>query len=198
MEAISNIIRNILGSIYQITGAALLTSVLFSIFLLYAEEIGIKQVARKFFDKLKSDRSFRWKTATSFYVAMILYRTVLCRPPYYYPLADVFGGWSIVNEDGSLYTDGIENLIHFIPYSFMVALLRQQKSTGKLKTLPLLRFVTCCSFASSLLIEFIQLMLRAGTFQLADLFYNTLGGVIGCLVYIIYRAIKSNNDAKEK
>lgn len=191
METISDIIRNILGSIYQITGAALLTSVLFSVFLLYAEEIGIKQVIRKFVDKFKSDRSFRWKTATSFYVAMILYRTVLCRPPYYYPLADVFGGWSIVNEDGSLYTDGIENLILFIPYSVMVAILRRQKSTVKAKPLNLLCFVTCWCFVSSLLIELTQLMLRAGTFQLADLFYNTLGGVIGCLVYIIYRAIRS-------
>ncbi len=190
MESIGNIIRNVLGSIYQITGAALLTSVLFSILLLYVEEIGLKQVACKFINKIQSDRSFRWKIVTAFYVSMILYRTVLCRPPYYYPLADVFGGWSITNVDGSLYTDGIENLILFIPYSFMVALLRQQKSSGTVKPLKLLCYVTCWCFGSSLLIEFTQLMLRAGTFQLADLFYNTFGGVIGYFVYIIYRAIK--------
>ena len=38
-------------------------------------------------------------------------------------------------------------------------------------------------FAFSLSIEFLQLFLRLGTFQLSDLFYNTLGGLIGGLIY---------------
>lgn len=37
----------------------------------------------------------------------------------------------------------------------------------------------------SLGIEFTQLFLRLGTFQLADLFYNTLGGFIGGIIYLI-------------
>lgn len=37
----------------------------------------------------------------------------------------------------------------------------------------------------SLLIEFLQLFLRVGTFQLSDIFYNTIGGIVGaCLYYI--------------
>lgn len=39
------------------------------------------------------------------------------------------------------------------------------------------------SFLSSLAIEMLQLFLRLGTWQLSDLCFNTLGGVIGGLIY---------------
>ena len=32
-------------------------------------------------------------------------------------------------------------------------------------------------------IEMLQLLLRLGTFQLSDIFYNTVGGVLGGLMY---------------
>ena len=32
-------------------------------------------------------------------------------------------------------------------------------------------------------IEMLQLLLRLGTFQLSDIFYNTVGGVLGGLIY---------------
>lgn len=35
----------------------------------------------------------------------------------------------------------------------------------------------------SVSIETLQLLLRLGTFQLSDIFYNTVGGVIGGLMY---------------
>ena len=37
--------------------------------------------------------------------------------------------------------------------------------------------------ASIPLIEMLQLLLRLGTFQLSDIFYNTVGGVLGGLMY---------------
>lgn len=197
MEAISNIIRNILGSIYQITGASLVTAVLFSIVLLYAEEIGCKKILRKYIDCIKNDKQFRWKLLISFYVSMILYRTVLCRPPYYFPLSNVMGGWSVIDADGNLQTDGIENLFLFIPYSFMVATLWRQYKCKKVDYSSLIGTVTVWSLGSSLFIEFVQLMLRAGTFQLADLFYNTLGGFIGVLIYVVYNVLRGNNDGGE-
>ena len=39
------------------------------------------------------------------------------------------------------------------------------------------------SFGFSLLIELCQLFLKIGTFQLTDLFFNTLGGALGGLLY---------------
>ena len=38
-------------------------------------------------------------------------------------------------------------------------------------------------FGFSLLLSFLQLLLRLGTFQLSDIFYNTVGGVLGGLMY---------------
>ncbi len=44
---------------------------------------------------------------------------------------------------------------------------------------------------SQIRIEMLQLLLRLGTFQLSDIFYNTVGGVVGGLVYYgIVKAIK--------
>ena len=39
------------------------------------------------------------------------------------------------------------------------------------------------AFIFSISIEVLQLFLRIGTFQLSDLFYNTVGGMIGGLMY---------------
>ena len=39
------------------------------------------------------------------------------------------------------------------------------------------------AFIFSVSIEMLQLLLRLGTFQLSDIFYNTVGGMIGGLMY---------------
>ena len=41
------------------------------------------------------------------------------------------------------------------------------------------------AFIFSISIEMLQLLLRLGTFQLSDIFYNTVGGVLGGLVYYV-------------
>ena len=46
------------------------------------------------------------------------------------------------------------------------------------------------SFLSSFAIEMLQLFLRLGTWQLSDLCFNTLGGVIGGLIYWITAKIR--------
>ena len=39
------------------------------------------------------------------------------------------------------------------------------------------------AFIFSVSIEMLQLLLRLGTFQLSNIFYNTVGGVLGGLMY---------------
>ena len=39
------------------------------------------------------------------------------------------------------------------------------------------------AFIFSVSIEMLQLLLRLGTFQRSDIFYNTVGGVLGGLMY---------------
>ena len=46
------------------------------------------------------------------------------------------------------------------------------------------------AFIFSLNIEMLQLLLRLGTFQLSDIFYNTVGGVLGGLMYYVVMKIR--------
>ena len=45
-------------------------------------------------------------------------------------------------------------------------------------------------FLFSISIEMLQLILRLGTFQLSDICYNTLGGMIGGVMFWIIRLIR--------
>ncbi|MBS6712169.1 MAG: VanZ family protein [Ruminococcus sp.] len=45
------------------------------------------------------------------------------------------------------------------------------------------------AFIFSISIEMLQLLLRLGTFQLSDIFYNTVGGMIGGLCYIVIKKV---------
>ena len=57
---------------------------------------------------------------------------------------------------------------------------------------------TKTAFLFSLAIEFLQLFLRLGTFQLSDLFYNTLGGVLGGMIYWICWKIRGKKQKTGK
>ena len=48
------------------------------------------------------------------------------------------------------------------------------------------------AFIFSVGIELLQLFLRLGTLQLSDLFYNTVGGVVGGLVYYVAMKIRKH------
>ena len=50
------------------------------------------------------------------------------------------------------------------------------------------------TFLFSFAIEMLQLFLRLGTWQLSDLFYNTLGGAIGGLIYCGGYRVKRRNQ----
>ena len=100
------------------------------------------------------------------------------------PLSDVMGGWGIwetVNGEQKLTTECIENVIMMVPFSAIVMWTFEEKmekgwkkivwQSGKI------------AFVFSIRIEMLQLLLRLGTFQLSDIFYNTVGGVLGGLMY---------------
>ena len=95
------------------------------------------------------------------------------------PLFDVMGGWGIwetKNGEQILTTECIENVIMMVPFSSVVMWTfdvkkRVVRQSGKI------------AFIFSVVIEMLQLLLRLGTFQLSDIFYNTVGGVIGGVCY---------------
>lgn len=100
------------------------------------------------------------------------------------PLSDVMGGWGIwetVNGERQLTTECIENVIMMVPFSAVVMWTFDEKIGKGWKKI--LWYSGKIAFCFSLTIEMLQLLLRLGTFQLSDIFYNTVGGLIGGLMY---------------
>ena len=118
------------------------------------------------------------------YTSGILFRTLLNRNLWLNPLSNVMGGWGIwetMNGEQKLTTECIENVIMMVPFTSMVIWTFQEKVGSSWKKI--LWYSGKIAFIFSISIEVLQLFLRLGTFQLSDLFYNTVGGVVGGLVY---------------
>ena len=106
------------------------------------------------------------------------------------PLSDVIGTWGIYNAKGEFTTECIENLSLFIPFAFLLMWSFGERLVARLTIWSVLRKATTVSFLFSLTIETLPLLLHLGTWQLSDLFYNTLGGIAGGLCYWLFILIK--------
>ena len=195
IEIIKKIIENVLTALYQPFGFAVILTVLVMFLFIFSREYGWKTLARRWIMEFKTSKVFRRTFLLVFYTAMILFRTLLNRNMWINPVSNTIGIWGIYNENGELTTEAIENLALFIPFTILLLWAFRDKIIGE--TIKLMR--TLCEssvivFMFSLFIEFSQLFFRLGTFQLSDLFYNTLGGLIGGLLYWIgYKIIHKNN-----
>ena len=192
MEAIkvlAKILTNILIALYEPFGFSLLLSFLAMFFYLYAYEPihagkGWKNAIVTWHQKFKESVFFRRLFFLAFVISLILFRTLLNRQLWMKPLSDVMGGWGIwetVNGEQQLTTECIENVIMMMPFSAVVMWTFEEKMEKGWKR------ILCNSgkiaFIFSISIEMLQLLLRLGTFQLSDIFYNTVGGVLGGLMY---------------
>lgn len=69
------------------------------------------------------------------------------------------------------------NVLAFVPYGMVLPMLSEKKRNFFL--------VTLLTFEFSLVIETTQLITKAGCFDVDDLILNTLGGVLGYMLYKI-------------
>ncbi len=74
------------------------------------------------------------------------------------------------------------NVIAFIPFGFFIPLLHEYKRS--------IVTVTLISFEISLTVEVMQLFFKVGSFDVDDLFLNTLGGLLGIILFTIITKIK--------
>ena len=139
----------------------------------------------------KSEKEFRRFFFLTFYTIMILFRTLLNRNMWLNPVSNVIGVWGLYKLDAStqqmvLTTEVPENLALFIPFTILLLWTYRERIIGEeVRLTRVLWQSTKIVFIFSFTIEMLQLFLRLGTWQLSDLFYNTLGGFIGGLVYWI-------------
>lgn len=78
------------------------------------------------------------------------------------------------------------NIVIFMPFGFLVPILGRKKRN--------FWFTSLLSFALSLAEECIQLVTRTGCFDVDDIFLNTIGGMLGYLVYALVQR-KRDRDA---
>ncbi len=89
------------------------------------------------------------------------------------------------------------NVLVFVPFGFLVPVIRKRRmnkqSSGffhrTIRTFWLLICVTVFSFELSLFIETTQLITKIGCFDVDDLFMNTVGGLLGGILYVIGRKL---------
>lgn len=189
IKVFSKILTNILIAFYEPFGFSILLSFFAMFFYLYAYEPtnagkGWKNAMMTWYQKFKESVFFRKLFLLAFVTSMILFRTLLNRNLWMNPLSDVMGGWSIwetVSGERQLTTECIENVIMMMPFSAVVMWTFGEKIENGWKK------ILWCSgkmaFIFSVSIEMLQLLLRLGTFQLSEIFYNTVGGVLGGVCY---------------
>ena len=189
IKVFTKILTNVLTALYQPFGFSLLLSFFILFFYLYAYQPsnagkGWKEATLTWFRTFKEDKFFRKLFLLVFVTSMILFRTLLNRNLWMNPLSDVMGGWGIwetVNGEQKLTTECIENVIMMVPFSAVVLWTFGEKIGNDWKKI--LWQSGKIAFIFSISIEMLQLLLRLGTFQLSDIFYNTVGGVLGGLMY---------------
>lgn len=185
IKVFTKIFINILTALYQPFGFSLLLSFFAMFFYLYAYHPtnagkGWKSAIVTFGREFKRSSKFRKLFALAFVTSMILFRTLLNRNLWMNPLSNVMGGWGIwetVNGERQLTTECIENVILMMPFTGMVMWTFDVEKKVVWKS-------TKLGLIFSVSIEMLQLLLRLGTFQVSDIVYNMLGGMLGGLVYL--------------
>lgn len=190
LDIISKIISSVLTSLYQPFWFSLLSAVLLLFLYLYAAEHGWKTALRTWLNTFKTSSGFRKLFFLSFYTMMILFRTLLNRNMWANPVSNVLGSWGLYNEKGELTTESIENIMLMLPFITLLLWTFQEKLIKRISLGSTVWTGIKFSFLFSISIEFLQLFLRLGTFQLSDIAYNTLGGLLGGLIYFIAYKIK--------
>lgn len=190
------IVENCLVTLYQYFGFSILLSVFVMFFYLYAYQSidaghGWKAAFRSWLQEFRTSVVFRRLFFLTFYTAIILFRTLLNRSMWANPMSDIMGGWWIWKTNGNgertLTTEAFENLALMIPFIVLMLWAMEAKIKQALSLKMCMLQGVKTAFLFSVCIEFLQLFLRLGTFQLSDLFYNTIGGLVGGFGYGLLR-----------
>lgn len=110
-----------------------------------------------------SERYGRTDISDEYHYNLVLFREI----KRFYRYREILGMKSVmINLAG--------NIVAFMPFGFFLPILWPR--SGKFL------YVTFWSFSFSLVVETIQLVYKVGTFDVDDLFLNTLGGIFGYMM----------------
>ena len=80
------------------------------------------------------------------------------------------------------------NIVIFVPYGFFISMASRER--GFFKTL-------FFSMGLSLCVEVVQLFTRVGSFDVDDILLNTIGGVIGYIIFLICNGVRRRHDVRK-
>lgn len=187
MEGIGIVLRDCLGTVSDYALASLIFTGLFAITYLYVKEHGLKNTFLQIKNELMQHKEFRIKCAFIFVCFMIADRTILGRTGWVYPLTNPIGDLGIYTSDGSFNFDLFENIVLFIPLIAVLPVAFPNVLKGREHNLwKSISRLTLIGFIYSLSIETTQLLLRLGKFQFSDMVFNTVGGLIGAVIWRAY------------
>lgn len=102
------------------------------------------------------------------------------------PLKEIKRFWEYREELGvfAVFNNLLGNILIFIPFGFLISMSSVRG-----------RFVKAAivSLGTSFGVEVFQFITRVGSFDIDDLILNTLGGILGWLLFIICNAIRRRN-----
>lgn len=196
MKVLELILIDILKSLYSSTIQGFVFAVMSTMIVVYFRREGVKKGIELWVEALKQSKIFMYRFLLFFYSYILAYRTLFSRGMVWSGWSKVLGGWWIeVGEDKRLEYGFFENIILFIPLIFLLFMAFDRNlKLGKKRDV--IKKAVAISFMTSVFIEMNQLLFRIGTFQLADLVYNTLGGVLGGLIYILVNLKKYKKQRK--
>lgn len=155
--------------------------------LFWAAILLVIKKSRKGSVKLSPD-SILLTFVSCFYFCELFYITLFSRmETTTQDLSNVFGEWTIFDGETSIYMNlkPVLNIILFFPLCIILFHIIKKAFHKIYSDKKMILYSVIISFSFSLFIELIQLIFNKGTFQLSDLTYNTLGGLIGIIFYII-------------
>lgn len=89
----------------------------------------------------------------------------------------------------AVFTNLVGNILIFVPYGFFISMASSARGF----------FMTFFySFGLSFCVEVFQLLTRVGSFDVDDLFLNTLGGVLGYILFVICNAMRRRHYGRRK
>lgn len=184
------LIKNIIKSIIECGGNAILIAFLFMFYFMLVKENGVKGTFKKWKEQYVHNASFRKVFLLMLYSFLVLTKTVLGRSMWHDPYGRIFIDWSIIDGNGRLNLAIVENIMLFVPFTFLVMWnMRGVGERNGWKLLSQMLVTVGIGFMFSTGIEIIQLATRLGTFQFSDIFYNSIGGIVGAAVYVILSVI---------
>lgn len=186
----SPFLRYILSSLFS----TLFFSLLFSYLIMQVISFNVlgKDNRKGMLKKLFKNKDMLCLFLFIYFTFAVFFITVIQRECIYAPLTNVFGGWSIYTDNHTIDYQVIGNILMFIPSSFIFCILmREEGSFVKIIFKTLLS-----SLCFSVFIEIAQLIFSKGTFQFSDIVYNTLGGVLGAIIFIIINLIIEKKRSK--